>query len=113
MGDARPAVMLVVRGLKSRLSDEEFERRYKERLPRFREVEGLVQKYYARDETTGEWAGIYLFDSEDSLAGYLGSDLRKTIASAYELAEPPRIERFSIVEVLRPPGQGTAGAPGD
>ena len=102
MDDARPAVMLIVRGLKSALSREEFERRYKERLPQFRELEGLVQKYYSYEESTGEWAGIYLWDSEESLAAYLASDLRKSIPSAYELTEPPRIERMPIVDVLRP-----------
>lgn len=103
MENARPAIMLIVRGLKSKLSREEFERRYKERLPRFREVPGLVQKYYSYDESSGEWAGIYLWDSEESLAKYLDSDLRKTIPAAYELTEPPRMERFPIVDVLRAP----------
>jgi len=106
MGDARPTIMLIVRGLKTKLSREEFERRYKERLPRFREVAGLVQKYYAYDEATGDWAGIYLWDSEESLARYLDSDLRKTIPTAYELTEPPRLERFRIVDALRAPEQG-------
>jgi heme-degrading monooxygenase HmoA len=105
MDDARPAIMLIVRGLKSELSREEFERRYKERLPQFRDVTGLVQKYYSYEESTGEWAGIYLWDSEESLARYLESDLRKSISAAYELTEPPRLERFQIVDVLRAPSQ--------
>ena len=103
MNDTQPAIMLIVRGLKSELSREEFERRYRERLPRFRDVPGLIQKYYSYDESTEEWAGIYLWDSEESLAAYLESDLRKTIPTAYELTEPPRMERFRIVEVLRGP----------
>jgi heme-degrading monooxygenase HmoA len=101
MNDTKPSVLLIVRGLKSRLSREELERRYKERMPRFREVPGLVQKYYSYDEATREWAGIYLWDGEASLAAYLESDLRRTIATAYELTEPPQIERYPIVDVLR------------
>lgn len=101
MSSTQPAVMLVVRGLKSDLSRDEATQRYKERMPEFREVPGLVQKYYSYDESTGEWAGIYLWDSEESLAAYLESDLRKSIPSAYELTEPPRIDRFPIVDVLR------------
>ena len=103
MVDAQPAIMLIVRGLKSELSREEFERRYKERLSQFRDVTGLVQKYYAYDESTGDWAGIYLWDSEESLAKYLESDLRESIPTAYELTEPPRIEHFKIVDVLHTP----------
>lgn len=101
MSSVQPTIMLIVRGLKSDLPYDEMERRYKERLPQFREVPGLVQKYYSADPSTGEWAGIYLWDSEESLAAYLESDLRKTIPSAYELTGPPQIERFPIVDVLR------------
>jgi len=101
MPDARPTVMLIVRGLKSKLSHDELERRYRERMPQFRDVPGLIQKYYSYDATTEEWAGIYLWDSEESAAAYLESDLRKSIPSAYELTQPPRVDRFPIVDVLR------------
>ena len=101
MSSVQPTIMLIVRGLKSELSYDELEKRYKERMPQFRDVPGLVRKYYSFDESTKEWAGIYLWDSEESLAAFLESDLRKTIPSAYELTEPPRIERFAIVDVLR------------
>jgi len=101
MSDAQPTVMLIVRGLKSKLSHDELERRYKERMPQFRDVPGLLQKYYSYDSSTEEWAGIYLWESEASAAAYLESDLRKTIPSAYELTQPPRVERFPIVDVLR------------
>jgi heme-degrading monooxygenase HmoA len=101
MAEAQPIVMVIVRGLKSSLSYDELERRYKERMPEFRGVPGLLQKYYSYDSSTEEWAGIYLWDSEESAAAYLESDLRKTIPSAYELTQPPRIERFPIVDVLR------------
>ena len=98
----QPRIMLIVRGLKTKLPREEFLRRGRERQPRFRELPGLIQKYYAYDEANDAWSGIYLWDSEASLAAYLESDLRKSIAAAYELTEPPRIERFPIVDVLRP-----------
>ena len=106
MENPQPTIMLMVRGLKSDLSREELERRYRERLPQFRQVAGLIQKYYSYDESTGEWAGIYLWDSEESLARYLESDLRKSIPEAYELTEPPRVERFPIVDVLRAADSG-------
>lgn len=101
MARAQPTIMLIVRGLKSELAHDELERRYKKRMPQFRDVPGLVQKYYSYDASTGEWAGIYLWESEESLAAYLESDLRKTIAVEYELTQPPRIERFPIIDVLR------------
>lgn len=101
MSQARPTIMLIVRGLKSKLPPEELEQRYKERMPQFRAFPGLLQKYYSFEETTGEWAGIYLWDTQESLDAYLESDLRKSIPSVYELTEPPRVERYPIVDVLR------------
>ena len=101
MSEAQPSVMLIVRGLKSKLPYDELERRFKERMPQFRDVPGLLQKYYSYDPATEEWAGIYLWDSEESAAAYLESDLRKSIPSAYELTQPPRIDRLPIVDVLR------------
>ena len=101
MVEIQPSIMLVVRGLKSRLPEEEFRRRYNERMPQFRDVPGLLQKYYSYDESTGEWAGIYLWDSAESVAGYLESDLRKSMSTAYELEKPPVLERFQIVDSLR------------
>lgn len=101
MPNAQPTILLIVRGLKSDLSHDEMEKRYKERMPRFRDVPGLLQKYYSFDASTQEWAGIYLWDSAESLEAYLESDLRKTIPSAYELTQSPRIDRFQIVDTLR------------
>lgn len=101
MSNAQPAIMLIVRNLKSDLPMDELERRYKERMPEFQKIPGLLQKYYAVDESTGDFSGIYLWDSEESLQEYLKSDLRKTIPSAYELTTSPVIERFNIVETLR------------
>ena len=101
MSAPHPKIMLVVGGLKSKLDVEEMERRYKERMPRFREVPGLVQKYYSYDEATNEWAGIYLWESEEALAGYLQSDLKESIPKAYELTAPPRIQKFPIIDILR------------
>jgi len=102
MSNVKPTIMMVVRGLKSKLSKAELERRYKERMPEFRALPGLVQKYYSYDESTDEWAGVYLWDSKASMKAFAESDLRNSIASAYELVEPPRIEVFPIVDVLRP-----------
>ena len=102
MADTKhPKVLLLVK-FKSKLSDEEVVRRYKERLPKFRDVPGLVQKYYVQDPVTGEWGGLYCWDSQESLDAYMTSDLRKTIPDTYEFAEPPRIEVINVIDILHP-----------
>ena len=91
MGDVTTAKVMMVVKFRSRLSADEIERRYKARIPEFRQVSGLVQKYYIYDESSGEWGGIYLWDSEESVERYLASDLRKSIPSTYEVEEMSQI----------------------
>ena len=75
------ATILYVR-VKSDLDSEELERRVEERKPRFEEVPGLIQKIYGRDEATGDWCGIYFFESKQALAAFRDSELARTIPEA-------------------------------
>jgi hypothetical protein len=91
------STVLFVR-ITSELGVDELNRRMLERLPRFREVPGLVQKIYGRDPITGEVCGIYFFDSDDALARFRDSELATTIPTAYDASEVRR----EIYEVLCP-----------
>ena len=91
------AVMLSVR-IRSDVEWEELERRMYERLPRFREVPGLIQKMYGRDPASGDVCGIYFFEDADSLAAFRDSELAKTIPSAYEATDVRR----EVYEVICP-----------
>jgi hypothetical protein len=91
------AAILFVR-VKSQLDARELERRLIERRPRFREVPGLVQKIYGRDETTGDVCGIYFFEDQTALNVFLETELAKTIPSAYEALDIRR----EVYEVLYP-----------
>ncbi|WP_430817912.1 YdhR family protein [Carboxylicivirga sp. RSCT41] len=94
------AIMLIVRG-KTKLTEEEIELRMKERAPRFRELSGLIQKYYIKTKNPGEFGGVYIWDSMESFTKYKESDLVKTIAAAYELTETPSTELIDIMFELR------------
>ena len=87
---------------KSALSETEIQRVMEERAPQFRALPGLLQKYYLRDSQTGEIGAVYIWDSEESLRTYRQSDLARTIASAYQAVEQPRIEIFETIFTLRP-----------
>jgi hypothetical protein len=91
------AAVLFVRA-KSGLDPAELERRLIERRPRFLDVPGLVQKIYGRDESTGDVCGIYFFEDKNALAEFRETELAKTIATAYEVAEI----RLEVYEVLYP-----------
>ena len=91
-----PAVLFV--RIKSGLDAEEFERRLLERRPRFREVPGLVQKIYGRDDETGDVCGIYFFESQEALGAFRETELARTIPSAYEAVDVRR----EVYDVLYP-----------
>jgi len=94
------SAILFVR-VRSTLEPEELERRLLARRPRFREVPGLVQKIYGRDETTGHICGIYFFEDPASLAAFRETELAQTIPTAYE-ADDIRREIYEVMYPLHP-----------
>ncbi|MEJ2361535.1 MAG: YdhR family protein [Gammaproteobacteria bacterium] len=94
------STILFVR-VKSDLDFEELERRASERRPRFKEVPGLVQKIYGKDEATGDVCGIYFFKDKKSLTDFRDSELAKTIPAAYEATEVRR-EIYEVMYPLHP-----------
>jgi heme-degrading monooxygenase HmoA len=86
---------------KSALSDNDVLRIMEERAPGFRAIPGLIQKYYGRERETGEFTGIYIWDSEQSLSEFRESELARTIPKAYQAENQPRIEIFEVPIVLR------------
>ena len=94
------AAILFVR-VKSSLDPEELDRRIVERRPRFLEVPGLVQKFYGRDESTGDVCGIYFFEDQSALAAFRETELAKTISTAYE-AKEVRPEIYDVLFPLYP-----------
>jgi hypothetical protein len=91
------AAILFVR-IRSGLEVEEFDRRLLERKSRFREVPGLVQKVYGRDDATGDVCGIYFFKSRQALAAFRETELARTIPDAYEAVDVRR----EVYDVLYP-----------
>jgi hypothetical protein len=94
------AAILYVRA-KSKLPDEELDKRLLERRPRFKDVPGLIQKVYGRDVHTGEVCGIYFFESVAALEAFAGTELAATIPSAYEVTEL-RKEVYDVLYSLYP-----------
>lgn len=94
------ATILFVR-VKTDLEPEELERRLLERKPRFREVPGLLQKVYGRDESSGDVCGIYFFADKQSLLDFRETELAKTIPDAYEAKEIRR-EVYQVLYPLYP-----------
>jgi heme-degrading monooxygenase HmoA len=87
---------------KSALSDAEVLKLYDHRAPRYRELPGLLQKYYIKDKHTGEHGAVYLWDSMQSMEESQNSELSRSIRGAYKIIGEPRIEVLDLVYTLRP-----------
>ncbi len=94
-------IILTVK-LKSALSYEAAVAASEERLPEYRSLPGLIQKYYAYDKETGEFTGVLIWESEEALRAFRASELSQTVGSFYQVTEPPHIQRFDVFTVLRP-----------
>jgi heme-degrading monooxygenase HmoA len=89
--------------LKANLPKDELLRRAREREPQFKAISGLLQKYYVRiDPASGQYGGMYVWDSPESLMAFRDSDLARSIPGAYEIMEAPNIELMDVLFQLRP-----------
>lgn len=95
-----PEVVLLVR-FKTSLSPEEVAKVAEERAPEFKALQGLLQKYYIQDVASGEYAGLYLWKSPEAMAEYRDSELRDSIAAAYQVQSEPRVEVYRVAKTLR------------
>jgi hypothetical protein len=82
--------------LVSTLSDAEAHAVMEGRAARTREVPGLLQTYYAREQGTGELCRICLFESDEALRAFEASVLGQTTAAAYQ-AESIRAETYEVL----------------
>ncbi|MCG6947369.1 MAG: YdhR family protein [Acidobacteria bacterium] len=105
-----PAVTLLVR-FKSKLPFDEIMKIVEERAPEFEALSGLQQKYYLQNTITGEIAGLYLWDSPEAFTAYRDSELRATIAEAYQAEGEPHIEVYKVVKTLRDEVDSPRGHP--
>jgi len=87
---------------KSALSDSEVLKLYDQRAPQYRKLPGLLQKYYIKDQQTGEHGAAYLWDSMQSMEEFQQSELSRSIPETYEIIGQTRIEILGVVYTLRP-----------
>ena len=83
------------------LPDSQVHKLLQQRLPSVLRVPGLLQKYYARQAATGDYVGVHVFDSEESLVRYRHSELSRSLPVAYAVSEQPRVETFEVLFPLR------------
>lgn len=92
--DSRMEVVLIT--YESELPPDEVTARFRERSGKYREMEGLVQKLYLRDEATGRFGGIYVFDSEASRDALFETDVHATLREAYAVKGDVDVSTFHL-----------------
>ena len=86
---------------KSNLSPDKLIKACQEDLEAFRNVPGLLQKYYVAEETTGAISGFYIFQNKKARTAFWNSDLAKNIVDSYGvIPESLRVEEYEMVIVL-------------
>lgn len=85
---------------KSGLSHDEVARHFEDRSERYRNVPGLIQKYYVKFTDTGEYGGIYVWDSLESLEAWRAGNLSGTLAETYQVEGEPARELAEVMLVL-------------
>jgi heme-degrading monooxygenase HmoA len=94
-------MIIQITKFKSALREEEADRVMQERSPRFREVAGLIQKYYLKDEKTGERGAVYVWESEAAMQAFRQTELAHSLNEAYQIEGEKRVEMFDLALVLR------------
>ncbi len=97
---AHPSLILLVK-FKSSLPLDEVMEVANRRADEFRALPGLQQKYYAQDTATGEICGLYIWESKEAFDDYRQSELRATIAAAYQVEGEPSLQVLNVLMPLR------------
>ena len=87
--------------LKTSLKEDEVLNIARERAPQFKAIPGLIQKYYVRASPPHHFAGVYLWDSIESIQSFRETELAASIPQAYKLLEAPEIEILDVMFELR------------
>jgi putative monooxygenase ydhR len=92
--------ILIVK-FRSSLSESEVQHLFQQRLPAVSAAPGLLQKYYTREASTGDYIGVHLFDSEESLECYRNCELSRSLPIVYRTMAQPRVELLEVLFQLR------------
>ena len=92
-------VIHIVR-FRSALPEERITELFRVRASEYLAIPGLRQKYYLRFHS-GEYGGVYVWDSAASMEQFFASDLARSICDVYRVEESVR-DVAEVVHALRP-----------
>jgi quinol monooxygenase YgiN len=89
-------------------TDEELRRISEESFPTFREMRGLMQKYWVKNDVTGQVGGVYIWNDADALQAYLDGPIVAAIPEKFDIVGQLEIERFDVEYVTNDPALNAA-----
>jgi heme-degrading monooxygenase HmoA len=101
-------IVRIVR-FRSGLKDEDVVSAFESRTARYRDVDGLRQKYYLRFPQTGEFGAVYVWDSQKALDRFHESELARSIPDVYRVDGEARGEVAEVLLSLHPDAGRTGG----
>ena len=84
---------------KTSLSYDEVNQRFNDRADQYRKVPGLIQKYYVKFDE-GDYGGVYVWDSNDSVNAWRNTNLSGTVANTYQVEGEPSRQLAEVMLVL-------------
>lgn len=82
------------------MSAEAFKKVAEDRSPAFAQVPGLKQKYFVMLDETGEFGGVYIWESRTAMEAYRASDLAASTGDAYEVIGETEVETAEVLAAL-------------
>lgn len=84
----------------SELSQDEVMKRFEDRADGYRSVPGLLQKYYVHYPESGQFGGVYVWESREALQSWRDGQLAETLAATYRVTDGPTSEDAEVMLVL-------------
>jgi heme-degrading monooxygenase HmoA len=103
----RSTVIVRIVRFRSGLQDEDVLSAFESRSARYRDVEGLRQKYYLRFPQTGEFGAVYVWESQRALDQFNESELARSIPDVYRVDGAPGGESGDVILSLYPDAGST------
>jgi len=70
------------------------------REDQYKDVRGLKQIVYMKDERINEYGSILFFDTEEDLNNFRSSELSRSLKEVYNLVGLPEIRIFDVIKQL-------------
>ena len=86
------------------LSENEVMAVAEERLPQFRAIPDLVQKFYLKLDKPNHYGGFYIWRSREAMLIFCETELAKTIPAAYKIIGTPDVDIYEMLFPLREEG---------